>query len=131
MLLDEALPRFLPGVQDAVVPGLATLADPERRRLLAAAGLACVKSFSRDRVLDRLGAALWRRGCKGCQATLMALSGCVTSPVKRPVLATRFLPSPGCYSPPPSTCRATRSSTSNTGTLCARGDSERSSCSML
>ncbi len=62
VLPDDALLRFPPGEPEALVPIVAALADPERRRALAEAGFACVKEFSRDRVLDRVEAAFGAEG---------------------------------------------------------------------
>ncbi len=62
VLPDDALLRFPPGEPEALLPIVAALADPERRRALAAAGLACVKEFTRERVLDRLQAAFEAEG---------------------------------------------------------------------
>lgn len=62
VLPDEAVIRFPPGDPEALVDVVAELADPERRRQLRRAGLEAVRSFTFDRVLDRLLTAFAAEG---------------------------------------------------------------------
>jgi glycosyltransferase involved in cell wall biosynthesis len=67
VLPDAAVLRFPPGEPEAVVPVIAALTDPERRRSLREAGLACARAHTIDKVLDRLEAAFAAEGAVvGC-----------------------------------------------------------------
>lgn len=59
---DAAVERFPPGEPEALVPALAALRGPHRRRQLRAAGLAYSRSMTLDKVLDRLEAAFASEG---------------------------------------------------------------------
>lgn len=62
VLPDTAVLRFPPGEPDAVVPIIATLTDPIRRRSLREAGLSCARTYTIDKVLDRVEAAFRAEG---------------------------------------------------------------------
>jgi glycosyltransferase involved in cell wall biosynthesis len=61
-LPDAAVLRFPPGEPEAVVPVIALLTDPDRRKSLREAGLACARAHTIDKVLDRLEGAFQAEG---------------------------------------------------------------------
>jgi glycosyltransferase involved in cell wall biosynthesis len=62
VLPDAAVLRFPPGRPEALVPIVAQLARPERRRELRARGLEVVRAYTFDRVIGRLLAAFEEEG---------------------------------------------------------------------
>lgn len=62
VLPDDAVIRFPPGEPEAVVPVVAQLMDPDRRWAMRTAGIACARTFTLDRVLDRLEEAFAAEG---------------------------------------------------------------------
>ncbi len=59
---EEAVLRFPPGEPEAIVPILGALTDPQSRRAMREASLACARTYTLDRVLDRLEAAFAAEG---------------------------------------------------------------------
>lgn len=60
---DEAVLRFPPNNPEMLTPVIAALLDPEKRRSLREAGLACIQAHhTPDKVLDRLEAAFRAEG---------------------------------------------------------------------
>jgi glycosyltransferase involved in cell wall biosynthesis len=59
---EVAVVRFPPGEPEALVPAVAALCDPERRRAMREAGLAYARVMTLDKVLDRLEAAFASAG---------------------------------------------------------------------
>jgi len=58
----DAFLRFPPGDPEAIAQAVQTISDPARRARYAAAGLACARRHTLDRVLDRLEAAFAAEG---------------------------------------------------------------------
>lgn len=57
VLPDNTVLRYPYGEPKAVVPVIAAMTDPDKRRILREAGLACARSYTLDKVLDRMEAA--------------------------------------------------------------------------
>lgn len=62
VLPDAAVLRYPPGDPEAVVPVIAALTDSARRKALREAGIACARTYTLDRVLDRLESAFRAEG---------------------------------------------------------------------
>lgn len=75
VLPDAAVLRYPPGQPEAVVPIISALTDPERRRAMREAGLACARGYTLDRVLDRLEAAFLAEGAPVVRATTVRVAG--------------------------------------------------------
>jgi len=65
VLPDAAVLRYPPGEPAAVVPVIAALSDPARRRALRQAGLAAAAGYTLDRTLDRLEEVFRAEGVPG------------------------------------------------------------------
>jgi glycosyltransferase involved in cell wall biosynthesis len=69
VLPDTAVLRYPPGEPEALVPVIAALSNPERRKAMREAGVVCARSYTLGKVLDRLQAAFRAEGAPVANAS--------------------------------------------------------------